>query len=98
MNSSSPDPLFMSAQEAARLADLSTASIYTGINRGELEAVRLCSRYQIRRSAFDEWIERARVRPSNPIVAPPPRSLPVDDQPGSFRYMLRASRSGRRSS
>ena len=92
MNSSSPDPLFISAQEAARLAGLSPASIYHAINRGELEAVRLCSRYRIRRSAFDEWIERARVRPANPIVVPPPRPLPVEDQPGSFRYMLRASR------
>jgi excisionase family DNA binding protein len=53
MNSSSPDPLFMSAKEAARLAGLSPASIYHAINRGELEAVRLCSRYRIRRSTFD---------------------------------------------
>ena len=93
------EPLFMSVKDAARLAGLSPASIYHAINRGELEAVRLCSRYRIRRAAFDEWIERARVRPSNPIVVPPPpRPLPVEDQPGSFRYMLRASRSGRRSS
>ena len=51
----------MSVKDAAGLAGLSPASIYHAINRGELEAVRLCSRYRIRRSAFDEWIERARV-------------------------------------
>jgi excisionase family DNA binding protein len=86
------ESLFMSAKDAGRLAGLSTASIYTAINRGELEAFRLGSRIRIRREAFDEWVERSRVRPLDPVIVPPPRPLPVQDQPGSFRYMLRASR------
>ena len=48
--------------EAADLAGLSTRAIYRAIQRGELRAVRLCSRLRIPRDDFDEWIARSEVR------------------------------------
>ena len=41
-------------------------AIYRAVQRGELGAVRLCSRLRIPRAAFDEGVERGRVRPQEP--------------------------------
>jgi excisionase family DNA binding protein len=57
----------------AELARVSTRAIYRAIQRGELRAVRLCSRLRIPREAFDEWVERCTVQPPAPrVVAFPP--------------------------
>ena len=55
------EPMFLRPAEAAALAGLSTRAIYRAIQRGELRAVRLCSRLRIPRDGFDEWIARAAV-------------------------------------
>jgi excisionase family DNA binding protein len=50
------EPIFLCPREAAALSGLSTRAIYGAINRGELRAVRLCSRLRIPREAFDAWV------------------------------------------
>jgi excisionase family DNA binding protein len=65
---------------------LSTRAIYGAINRGELRAVRLCSRLRIPREAFDAWVAACAVRREPPFVpVPPPAPPPVR---GSFRRLF----------
>ena len=76
--------MFLRPTEAATLAGLSTRAIYRAIQRGELRAIRLCSRLRIPRDEFDGWIARAAVRVE-------PRSVEVPTLPaahGSFRRLL----------
>ena len=78
------EPMFLRPAEAAKRAGLSTRAIYRAIQRGELRAVRLCSRLRIPRDGFDEWIARAAVRVE-------PRAVEVRAVPaarGSFRRLL----------
>jgi excisionase family DNA binding protein len=49
--------LTISAPEAARLAGVSTASIYDAVRRGEIPARRLGRRVLITRLAFELWLE-----------------------------------------
>ena len=78
--------MFLRPDEAAALAGLSTRAIYRAIQRGELRAVRLCSRLRISQAAFVEWIECSAVRNEGRRLemrvaqAPPVR--------GSFRRLL----------
>lgn len=46
-------PMFFLPSEAAERTDLSPRAIYRAVQRGELEAVRLCSRLRIPRDPFD---------------------------------------------
>jgi excisionase family DNA binding protein len=90
--------MFLLPREAAALVGLSPRAIYRAVQRGELEAVRLCSRLRIPREAFGKWIESSRVEPGEPApprlpVPPPPPPQPP--QPGSFRHLL-AQRNGKR--
>ena len=71
--------------EAAELAGLSTRAIYRAIQRGELRAVRLCSRLRIPREDFDEWIARSEVRVES---APAIGTRLVPATRGSFRRLL----------
>ena len=76
--------MFLRPAEAAALAGLSTRAIYRAIQRGELRAVRLCSRLRIPREDFDDWIARAAVRVE-------PRAVEVRavrTTRGSFRRLL----------
>src|SRR5215216_321309 len=63
--------MFLRPAEAAALACLSTRAIYRAIARGELRAVRLCSRLRIPRDAFDAWIASSTVRSEPPAVGGP---------------------------
>jgi excisionase family DNA binding protein len=75
--------LFLRPAEAAAVARLSTRAIYRAIDRGELRAVRLCSRLRIPRDAFEAWIASSTVCCARPVeVVPPPAPPPVR---GSFR-------------
>lgn len=78
------EPIFLRPAEAAALAGLSTRAIYRAIQRGELRAVRLCSRLRIPRDAFDEWIAGATVRVEPRLVEV--RSVPAPR--GSIRRLL----------
>ena len=83
------EPIFPRPREAAALAGLSTRAIYGAINRGELRAVRLCSRLRIPREAFDAWVAASAVRREPPFVpVPPPAPPPVR---GSFRRLYDGS-------
>jgi excisionase family DNA binding protein len=80
------EPIFLRPREAAALAGLSTRAIYRAIDRGELQAVCLCSRLRIPREAFDAWIAASTVRRELPFVPePPPAPPPVR---GSFRRLF----------
>jgi excisionase family DNA binding protein len=50
MSAPSPATMLLRPAEAAALAGLSTRAIYRAIQRGELRAVRLCSRLRIPRA------------------------------------------------
>ena len=76
--------MFLRPAEAAALAGLSTRAIYRAIQRGELRAVRLCSRLRIPREDFDDWVARATVRIEPRVVEI--RNVPTDH--GSFRRLL----------
>jgi hypothetical protein len=74
--------MFLRAAEAAARACPSTKAI----DRGELGAVRLCSRLRIPREAFDAWVAACAVRREPPFVpVPPPAPPPVR---GSFRRLF----------
>ena len=77
-------PMLLRPVEAAALAKLSTRAIYRAIQRGELRAVRLCSRLRIPRDAFDDWIARAAVNVDPRVVEV--RAVPAAR--GSFRRLL----------
>jgi excisionase family DNA binding protein len=68
------EPIFLRPRDAAELAGLSTRAIYGAINRGELRAVRLCSRLRIPREAFDAWVASSTVRCRAPVRRPRRRS------------------------
>lgn len=76
--------LVLTVGEAAALAGFSTRAIYRAIARGELRAVRVCSRLRIPRGWFDEWLERGVVQPE-PALVIPPSPLPR----GSFKALMR---------
>jgi excisionase family DNA binding protein len=80
--------MFLRPAEAAAMAGLSTRAIYRAIQRGELRAVRLCSRLRIPREDFDEWVACAAVRVE---PAPTIRTRDVPVTRGSFRRLLRAA-------
>jgi excisionase family DNA binding protein len=81
------EPIFLRPREAAALAGLSTRAIYRAIDRGELRAVRLCSRPRIPREAFDAWITSSTVRVEHRVVAVPPPAPPPPVR-GSFRRLF----------
>jgi excisionase family DNA binding protein len=84
------EPMFLRPVEAAKLAGLSTRAIYRAIQRGELRAVRLCSRLRIPREGFDEWIARSAVRSEPRVVEV--RAIPAAR--GSFRRLLGGDQRG----
>ena len=93
MSQTDREPIFLVPKEAALLAGLSVRAIYRAIHRGELGAVRLCSRIRIPRAAFEEWIERSAVVPERAAAAEAPTHL-VAAPHGSFRRLLVAEEQG----
>ncbi len=79
-------PSFLSPSQAAHMTGLSTRAIYRAIQRGELRAVRLCSRLRIPRDGFDEWVQRGVVRAEPRVVEV--RLAPAAPARGSFRRLL----------
>ena len=84
MTANEQQPMFLRPAEAATLAGLSTRAIYRAIQRGQLPAVRLCSRLRIPRDGFDAWIAAAAVRVEPRVVEV--RAVPAER--GSFRRLL----------
>ena len=80
------ESMFLRPTEAAALAGLSTRAIYRAIQRGELRAVRLCSRLRIPREAFEHWIERGVVPVDRGVMDT--RVTAAPSARGSFRRLL----------
>ena len=82
-------PLFAPA-EVARLCGLSRRAVYDAIRRGELPAMRLCSRLRIRSDDLDSWLTAARVAPTpGPPQVKELRSRPSKPATrGSFRALM----------
>ena len=64
------EPL-LSAEQVAALCGLSRRAVYDAIKRGELPALKLCSRLRVRTADFDGWLARSAV------ASPPSRSAPA---------------------
>lgn len=88
----------LAPEDVARLCGLSRRAVYDAIRRGELPAMRLCSRLRIRSDDLDSWLTAARVAPTPGLPsAKELRSRP--GQPaarGSFRALMADTGSGRR--
>ena len=81
--------------EVALLCGLSRRAVYDAIRRGELPAMRLCSRLRIRSDDLESWLTAARVAPQGPPQVKELRSRP--SQPatrGSFRALMADTGSG----
>lgn len=82
-------PLF-APEEVARLCGLSRRAVYDAIRRGELPAMRLCSRLRIRSDDLESWLTAAQVAP----MPGPPQAEELRSQPsqpatrGSFRALM----------
>jgi excisionase family DNA binding protein len=53
----------LSVAEVARLCHVTKKTVYGAISRNELVASRLGSRFRVRRSDVDAWLDRTRVEP-----------------------------------
>ena len=72
------------------MCGLSRKAVYRAIDRGELQASKLCSRLRIMPEDVDRWIEASRVERAE-VPKPPPSRLPAPD---GFRALLRESSGG----
>ncbi len=77
----------LSPDDVACRCGLSRKAVYRAIERGELQAFRLCSRLRIDPSAVDTWLEANIVEHNRPgSMAPlPARRLP---EPAGLRRLL----------
>jgi excisionase family DNA binding protein len=76
--------VLLTVRDVAEIAGLSDRAIYHAVSRGELRALRVCSRIRIPQEWFEEWLDRAVVEPEPAFVMPP---TPL--RPGSFKALLR---------
>ena len=58
-------PRWLSVQGAARELEVTTRTIYRFINDGKLAAYRIGRVYRIRRTDFDEFLDRAALQPGD---------------------------------
>ena len=91
---SAEDPLavgpLLTPEHVAQLCGLSRRAVYDAIRRGELPAMRLCSRLRIRSEDLDAWLTSARVTPQDsplPVTELRTRPLPPGSA-GSFRALM----------
>ncbi len=70
---SEPLERLLSPLEVAERCGLSRLAIYRAIERGELEASKLCGKWRIRPSDLDAWIDANRSAPQSPSTASAPR-------------------------
>jgi excisionase family DNA binding protein len=77
----------LSPEDVARRCGLSRRAIYRAIERGELPAVRLCSRLRVEPEALEAWLSGNRVEVAT--VAKPSRtaSLPPAASDGLRRFL-----------
>ncbi len=81
----------LSSEQVAQLCGLSRRAVYDAIKRGELPAVRLCSRLRVRRDDLERWFATSSVRPTTPASARPPKPRSKPAPSDSFRAQLRTN-------
>src|SRR3954466_11124175 len=79
-----PQRVLLTVRDVAEVTGLSDRAIYAAVARGELRAIRVCSRIRIPQEWFDEWRDGGVVEPEPAFVMPP---TPL--RPGSFKALLR---------
>jgi excisionase family DNA binding protein len=79
--------LLLTPEEVAIRCALSRKSVYRAIERGELHAVKLCSRLRLRPADVDAWIDRGCIEPAfgSPLPSAP-RGAPASN---GLRSLLR---------
>jgi excisionase family DNA binding protein len=82
----------LSPEDVAALCGLSRKAVYRAIERGELQASRLCSRLRIRPENVEDWLAANQVgfteRVTESARAPLPDRLPA---PGGLRTLMPSS-------
>jgi excisionase family DNA binding protein len=79
-DSGSSAPLLLTPENVANACGLSRRAVYRAIERGELRAIRLCSRLRIRAEDLDAWLDDNEVVPFvRPTPAFEPRALPASN-------------------
>jgi excisionase family DNA binding protein len=81
----------LSPEDVARTCGLSRRAVYDAIRRGELPAMRLCSRLRVRPGDFDVWLAASAVAANGPRRKTPDLS-PLPCAAGSFRALLTETR------
>lgn len=83
----------LTPEDVARRCGLSRRAVYDAIRRGELPAMRLCSRLRVAPDAFEAWLAEAAITPeqSQRLCADP---SPLPPAGGSFRALLNGSGEG----
>lgn len=71
------DAALLSPEDVARLCGLSRKTVYRAVERGELQAFRLCSRLRIRREDVDAWLAASIVVPASAPLPPASSLLPA---------------------
>lgn len=66
----SDEPRFLTPQQVALMCGLSTDAIYRAIDRGDIPAVRLCSRLRIHAHVFEAWMNANTVGPNTNLESP----------------------------
>jgi excisionase family DNA binding protein len=86
---SDPNPTMLSVVDAAARVGLHHRAIRRAISRGELPAVKVCSRIRISEADLSDWIARGRVTAATSSPAPvrPLRAV----APNGLREMLDAA-------
>ena len=80
----------LSPEDVAALCGLSRKAVYRAIERGELQASRLCSRLRIRPEDVESWLAANQVGLTQPVTA----SAPLSDRlpaPGGLRRLMPSS-------
>jgi excisionase family DNA binding protein len=66
---------FLTVADVAMILKLNQQTVRNWIDRGELPAIRVGRRVRIRRSDFDQLVERGRIVPPAQYEQPPAQSL-----------------------
>ncbi len=81
---STPEETYLTVAEVASILKLNQQTIRNMLDRGDLPFVRLGRRVRIKRSDFDQFVERGYVsRPSPPAPSVWDGELPDPELPGS---------------
>jgi excisionase family DNA binding protein len=67
----------LTPEDVARRTGLSRRAVYRAIERGDLQASRLCSRLRIREADYEAWIEANIVEIPQHAGSPPPPPRPA---------------------